>query len=101
MSGVKYDDKKPRIDLVPASTLFSLGRVLEYGANKYDTRNWEEGLEYGRLFGALQRHIWAWWGGEDLDPESGLPHIEHALCCLSMLNEMRIKRPDLDDRSKL
>jgi hypothetical protein len=35
-----------------------------------------------RYFDAAQRHLWAWWEGEARDPESGLPHLAHAVACL-------------------
>ena len=32
MNGLKYDDGKPRLDLVPPEAVMALGRVLTYGA---------------------------------------------------------------------
>ena len=29
----------------------------------------------------MQRHIDAWWGGEQKDPETGEHHLAHAICC--------------------
>lgn len=97
--GVKFDHDKPRTDLIPFRPLLGAAKVFAFGAKKYGDRNWEKGLAYGRLFGALTRHLFYWWCGEELDPESGLPHIDHALCCLLMLSEMRNIRPEQDDRS--
>ena len=34
---------------------------------------------------ACHRHLQAWWSGERLDKESGLPHLAHAVCCLLFL----------------
>ena len=31
------------------------------------------------------RHISAWLGNETNDPDSGLPHLAHAVCCLLYL----------------
>lgn len=91
MEGRKDDNGKPRTDLVPPSAIVSMARGFTYGANKYDDRNWEKGINYGRLYGALQRHLNAWWNGENRDPESRLSHLDHAFCCLAMLNDMRIR----------
>lgn len=85
--GVKSDVGKPRMDLIAPSALFALGRVLEIGARKYSDRNWEAGMPFGRPFAAIMRHLWAWWNGEDRDPESGLSHLDHALCELMFLVE--------------
>lgn len=101
MSGKKYDNGKNRLDLIPVSAIEAMGRAFTYGAQKYDSRNWEQGLEYGRLYGALQRHLTAWWKRQETDNESGLNHLDHAFACLAMLNEMQETRPDLDTRAEL
>lgn len=98
MQGIKYDDKKARFDLIPARALYDLADVYTYGAGKYSDRNWEAGISWGRVFAALMRHLWRWWGGEDLDQESGLPHLSHAAWgCITLL-EYRRSHPELDDR---
>ena len=38
-----------------------------------------------RYFDAAQRHIMAWWQGEQTDSESGKHHLAHAVCCLMFL----------------
>ena len=96
--GTKLDEGKLRYDLIPPSTLHALAQILTFGAAKYGPRNWEEGLAWGRTFGALMRHLWAWWGGEDADPETGKSHLWHAQCNLSFLIEFEQKFPELDDR---
>lgn len=40
MNGLKYDDGKPRLDLVPPEAVMALGRVLTYGAEKYAPNSW-------------------------------------------------------------
>ncbi len=77
--GVKHDQEKARMDLVPKEAMDALGTVLGYGSRKYGDRNWEKGMDWGRVYAALQRHLLAFWSGEDLDPESGLPHLSHVL----------------------
>lgn len=100
--GLKFDGDKPRYDLVPVLALDEAAKVFAFGAKKYADRNWELGLNYGRLYGALIRHLVAFWGGEEYDPESGLHHLGHATCCLLMLGEFAIDgRDDLDDRSRI
>ena len=96
----KFDDDKPRTDLVPPSAITAAAEVFAFGAKKYGDRNWEQGLSYGRLYGAILRHLLAWWAGQELDPESGLPHLGHALCSLMMLHDTQIDPPSdsLDDR---
>lgn len=76
--GVKYDGDKERFDLLPPEALFEVCRVFTNGAAKYSDRNWELGIKYGRVFGAVQRHLWKWQSGQDIDPEWGLNHLAHA-----------------------
>jgi hypothetical protein len=85
----KDDDGKLRFDLLPHDALTGVVEVLTHGAAKYGDRNWEQGLPASRLFAALQRHLWAWWGGEDADPDSGLSHLEHVATNALMLAAMR------------
>jgi len=83
--GNHYDDGKVRLDLIPVGAIYALGDVLTYGSTKYGDRNWEKGIKYSRLFASTLRHLFKWWAGEDLDKESGLPHLAHALTNIAML----------------
>jgi hypothetical protein len=85
MAGTKYDGNKLRLDLIPDETLIALGSVLTYGATKYEDENWRDGIKYKRVYGAMMRHITSWKMGEVNDPESGLPHLWHAIFGLSTL----------------
>lgn len=38
-----------------------------------------------RYYDAAIRHLTAWWDGECNDPESNLPHLAHAACCIIFL----------------
>jgi hypothetical protein len=96
--GLKYDEQKPRMDLLDFQALEGLSKVLTFGANKYAAHNWRKGISYSRLTSALLRHLAAIQRGEDIDPESGLPHIDHLGCCWMFLSNMTKTRPDLDDR---
>lgn len=94
----KDDAGKLRYDLIPPFALEELVRVFSYGAEKYGARNWEVGLDWGRLFGAAQRHLWSWWAGEDADEETGISHLAHAAWnCLALLEFART-HPERDDR---
>jgi hypothetical protein len=98
--GLKYDNDKPRMDLLDFDALEGLAKVLTFGANKYAAHNWRKGISYSRLTAAMLRHLGALQKGEDIDPESGLPHIDHLGCCWMFLSNMTKHRPDLDDRFK-
>jgi hypothetical protein len=84
--GTKKDDGKLRWDLVPYDAIEGLVKVLTFGAVKYEDRNWEKGITYSRVFAACQRHLTAWYRGENNDLETGLSHLDHALCCVAFLS---------------
>lgn len=83
--GRKDDQGKRRYDLIPADSLRHVADVFTFGAEKYGDRNWEKGISYERLVGAVMRHVEATREGEYTDPESGLPHFAHAVASLLML----------------
>ena len=96
--GVKYDQGKARYDLIAAHSLHEIIQVYTMGAEKYDDNNWRKGMKWGRVFGAGMRHMWAFWRGEDIDPESGLHHLAHAAWACITLLEYTKTRPGFDDR---
>lgn len=98
--GTKHDLGKPMVSLLDSQWLLGTAAVLTFGAKKYAPHNWRAGFQYSRLMDALQRHLLAFNGGEDLDQETGLSHLHHASCCLMFLSSMKENRPDLDDRFK-
>lgn len=98
--GRKDDAEKPRMDLLDHAALVGVSKVLGFGARKYAAHNWRGGISYSRLIGAAYRHLGALNSGEDIDPESGLPHVDHLGCCVMFLSNFMKTRPDLDDRYK-
>lgn len=98
--GTKFDADKIRFDLLPPESLEEIARVFTFGARKYDDRNWEKGIAWGRVFGAAMRHMWAWWRGEEKDAETGLSHLAHAGCCVMFLLWYEKRRRQFDDRPK-
>ena len=99
-TGVKYDDGKSPYDLLDPIALEGLASVLAFGAKKYASWNWAKGISYTRLIAALLRHTFAILRGELIDPESGLPHINHVGCCWMFLAHMMAVRPDMNDLPK-
>lgn len=97
-SGKKYDDGKLEWDMIPFEILEDLVRIYMMGRDKYDKNDWKKGIVVSRLFNAAMRHMLASWNGEDLDPESKLPHNMHAVWNLIAIEWMKKNRPDMDDR---
>ena len=98
--GQKFDSNKLRYELLPPELLEEVARVLTFGAHKYSARNWELGMAWSRPFAALMRHMWAWWRGEDKDPETGYSHLSHAACCIAFLVSYEARNVGTDDRPK-
>jgi len=95
---VKHDKGKLRLDLVPCELTVAVATVMAYGAEKYDEHNWRKGLVWSRVYAAAQRHLTAWWAGDETDNESGINHVAHAACCLAFLLNYMEQHPELDDR---
>lgn len=80
--GIKHDDGKVRLSLVPQQGIEAVARVRMYGVTKYTDPNSWKGVSPERYLDACLRHIGAHIKGEECDPESGLPHLDHAACNL-------------------
>jgi hypothetical protein len=73
----------------------AIARISEYGSKKYavpySDQNWRRVDDaQGRYADALMRHLAKHLKGEELDPESGKPHLDHAgwnVCALIELRE--------------
>jgi hypothetical protein len=102
MMANKFDEGKPRIDLLPSAALMEVAKILTVGLQKYGANNWREGegFEWHRLYGAGERHGHAWNDGEDNDTETGLSHIAHRACCDLFLLEYILKGYGTDTRFK-
>ena len=99
-AGIKHDTGKPPITLLDRDFLEGAAQVMRFGAEKYGRHNWCKGISHTRLADAAMRHLIAWASGEDIDPESGLPHIDHASASLNMLRGNQRLHPGMDDRYK-
>lgn len=103
--GRKFDGSKLEYGLLPPLALEETVRVLTFGAQKYARNNWQKVPDSKRrYFDALERHVWAWKKGEQNDPESGIHHLAHAMCCLMFLFEHDIlyskDNPFYDEETK-
>ena len=77
-TGGAKGSKPQRLELLPPEALERIAEVYAFGAQKYAPNNWLRGYDWSLSYGALQRHLNAFWRGEDLDPETGLTHLAHA-----------------------
>jgi hypothetical protein len=78
--------KPARLGAVDPAALLRVAEVAGFGAEKYARYNFARGYEWSKSFDALQRHMLAFWNGEDIDAEFGTPHLAHAAWhCLTLL----------------
>lgn len=84
---MRKNEGKPQLsyvlDVMPA--LKDMVAVMEFGAGKYERNNWQRGFPKDKLLDSMLRHIDAFYSGEDVDPESGLPHVGHIMCNAAFL----------------
>lgn len=74
---------------IPAVSLEGIATILTFGARKYKPNNWRNCTELERYDAAFMRHYFAFIAGEELDADSGYPHLWHALTNLAFLLELR------------
>lgn len=80
-----------------ATALGCLG--LLDGELKYGRSNFRAvGVRASIYVDACRRHLAAWFEGESVDPDSGVPHLGHALACLAILVEAEAAGNLNDDR---
>lgn len=96
--GMKNDAEKPRMDLLCPFAIEELAKVLTFGSQKYSAWNWSKGISTTRLIAAALRHLFAYARGEDTDPETGLSHVAHAMCCCMFIVGMPHYISGQDDR---
>lgn len=96
--GYKADQGKDPWDLAAWDAFRAIVKILEFGARKYEDRNWEKGMAWSRCFAALMRHMTAWWECEGKDPETGCSHLWHAGCCVMFLIAYELRGIGTDDR---
>lgn len=79
-TGGAKDSKLARFDQIPSYPLRLLAERYGAGNQKYETGpgeldNWRKGYAWSLSYAAMQRHANAFWSGEDIDPDSGQPHL--------------------------
>ena len=91
-------DKMP-LHLFPSTaTIYGALALLE-GALKYGRSNWRvAGVRASIYYDAANRHLDKWFEGEIIDPDSGLPHLAHAIACIAILIDATEANNLKDDR---
>ena len=83
---------KVKLNLIPPHSLDAIARVREFGVSKYgDAWGWLNAVKEEDFIEATKRHLNAIAKGEEIDPESGHPHLWHALTSLAMATELNTR----------
>lgn len=97
-TGASKGTKEARYDLIPIPALDLLARLYGKGAEKYAAHNWRLGYDWSKSYAAAQRHMNAFWAGEDVDPETQVPHVINAAFHMFALATYITEHPEFDDR---
>lgn len=98
--GIKHDNGKADLSLLPYSGLIGVSKALMDGEKKYGRYNYLNGMDWHRLIGAALRHIHQFNNGEDCADDSGLNHLYHAGANILMLIEYYERQIGNDTRYK-
>lgn len=91
--------KRVPFSTVPMVPVAEVGLAMLEGALKYGRHNYRvSGVRSSVYFDAAMRHLVRWWEGEDIDPDSGLPHITKAIASLIVLRDAQVNNMEIDDR---
>lgn len=77
---IKQTAGKAQWSLLSFTALEGIVKIREFGSKKYrDPESWKH-VPKQKYLDASMRHLVAIFKGEEIDKESGLPHIDHLLC---------------------
>lgn len=91
---IKHDHEKPNLAILfdAPLALSEVAKVLDYGAKKYDRKNWALVDNPERYESATLRHQMAYHNGESSDCESGLKHLAHSIASQLFLLEIELRK---------
>ena len=96
--GVKHDQGKPDLTLIPKVALDRCAEAFMVGQAKYGRYNYCNGIEASRQAAAATRHLAAWFEGEEFDEADGQHHLGAAMACCAMILREQELGTLIDDR---
>lgn len=92
--------RKAPISTMPLRVLAGVGLALLEGARKYGRHNYRVAGARASVYldAVIMGHLATWWEGEDIDPDSGLNHIDKAIAGLFVLRDSMLAGNWTDDR---
>lgn len=102
------------VGLIPVKFILDLARHYGVGSKKYAKNNWRNGYDWELSYNSAQRHLLAFWDGEDYDEchcpgtaveypcqncgATGSLHVIAAAWHCAALHTFIAEHPDLDTR---
>lgn len=92
--------KKLAFSVLPWRVLINVALGMMEGAAKYGRHNYRAaGVRASVYFDAVvARHMTEWWEGTDIDPDSGLHHLDKAIAGLMVMRDSMLQGNFVDDR---
>lgn len=91
--------KKVPTSTIPTGPMLEVGLAMMEGARKYGRHNYRvAGVRASVYYDAANRHLDAFWEGQDIDPDSGIHHLSKAMACLMVLRDSMLMGNWVDDR---
>lgn len=78
--GMRNNEGKLRIDLLPAEWIEGLATLMTAGVKIYAERNWERGMKWSTCLGCLLRHLYKFMRGHRYDDGPGGTGCHHMIC---------------------
>jgi hypothetical protein len=101
LTGGSKGTKAAQFSLVPPYPLTLLAKLYNFGVAKYAAHNWRNGYDWSKSYDAAMRHMTQFWEGEDIDEETGTPHVICAVFHMFALAQFMKDFPEYDDRFKV
>lgn len=92
--------RKLAFSVLPWRVLARVALAMMEGAAKYGRHNYRaSGVRASVYFDAVvARHLTDWWEGVDIDPDSGLHHVDKAIAGLMVMRDSMLQGNFVDDR---
>jgi hypothetical protein len=92
---------KTPLALIPPVAADAIAKVHQHGADRYSPWNWRESkVPMMTYLHAMRRHLDAVLDGQDLDPDSGLPHVAHVAASCNIIMDAAAFGTLVDDRPR-
>lgn len=91
--------KKAPLHLVPPALTIGAAEAMADGADKYGAYNFRDsGIAASVYMGAILRHLYEWWDGDDFTSDSNIHHMKSIAADVGLVLDAMAKGTFVDDR---